>query len=129
MASLLDTSVAIYLRDADPDIVGRTMALPQRPLLSLPTLVELEGGASGTSEAAVRRRARLEVLTRRFEVLAFDREVVRLYGSIVAALGFNRRMIVDRLIAATALRFDLDLITTNSRDFVAIPGLRVIDWG
>jgi tRNA(fMet)-specific endonuclease VapC len=35
---------------------------------------------------------------------------------------------MDVLIAATARVHDLTLVTHNTRDFVAIPGLRLVDW-
>ena len=35
---------------------------------------------------------------------------------------------MDLLIAATALVYDLTLVTHNVRDFANVPGLRVQDW-
>ena len=49
MAYLLDTNVAIHLRDGDPMISAQVAALDDAILLSFVTRVELEGG--------VRRRA------------------------------------------------------------------------
>ena len=44
------------------------------------------------------------------------------------AKGFSRRLVVDRMIAATALANDLSLATLNPRDFRDIPGLKIEDW-
>ena len=44
MAYLLDTNVAIHLRDGDPGVTARVAALDGAVLLSIVTRVELEGG-------------------------------------------------------------------------------------
>ena len=44
MACLLDTNVAIHLRDGDPEITDRVAALDDAVLISIITRVELEGG-------------------------------------------------------------------------------------
>lgn len=41
MAWLIDTDVAIHLRDGSPDIAARIMALDAIPAMSVVTLVEL----------------------------------------------------------------------------------------
>ena len=55
-------------------------------------------------------------------------DVVRCYARIVAALGFSRSRVLDRLIAATAIIGDLVLVTSNGPDFDAIPGLKLEVW-
>jgi tRNA(fMet)-specific endonuclease VapC len=35
---------------------------------------------------------------------------------------------MDLMIAATALLYDLTLVTHNTKDFSHIPGLRMVDW-
>lgn len=71
---------------------------------------------------------RLDKLLSRFVVVPFDASVVRIYGQIVAACGFSRPRILDRLIAATAIANDLTLITINAADFRDIPGLKLEAW-
>ena len=44
MAFLLDTNVAIHLRDGDPMVTGKIAALDDAVLMSIVTRVELEGG-------------------------------------------------------------------------------------
>ena len=44
MAFLLDTNVAIHLRDGDPVVTQRVAALEGAILISVVTRVELEGG-------------------------------------------------------------------------------------
>ena len=62
------------------------------------------------------------------EALPFTMAEVGAYSAIIGACGFSRRLIVDRMIAATAIARDLTLVTLNPRDFRGIPGLKVADW-
>lgn len=65
----------------------------------------------------------LDQLPRLFAVLPFDHLAAKSY----AQLPF-RRGSYDRLIAAHALSLGLTLITSNTRDFADVPGLRVENW-
>jgi tRNA(fMet)-specific endonuclease VapC len=129
LAALLDTSVAICLRDGDPRIIDRFEQLDVRPFLSVISRVELEGGVYAKSAFTQQRRRALDVLLEILPVLDFDLEMGAVYGQIVAGQGFSRRKIIDRMIAATALVHDLTVITLNSADFIDVPGLRIDDWG
>lgn len=125
---LIDTNVAIELRDGSPAITTKIETLDSRPRLSLLSLVELEGGVYSRPELAHPRRLALDALLDRLHVEAFDASVVAAYGRIVAACGFSRRRILDRLIAATAIINDLTLITVNGDDFADIPELKLEIW-
>lgn len=125
---LVDTNVAIELRDGNPVVAARLATLTSRPGLSLLTLVELEGGVYSRPELSRSRRNAVDALLGRLNVVAFDARTVVAYGRIVAACGFSRRRILDRLIAATAIVNDLTLITINGADFADIPGLKLEIW-
>lgn len=125
---LIDTNIAIDLRDGNPATAARMAALTSRPRLSLLSLVELEGGVHSRPELARPRRIALDALLRRLNVESFDTRAVEAYGRIVAACGFSRPRILDRLIAATAIVNDLTLITQNGDDFAGIPGLSIEVW-
>ncbi|UVO51916.1 PIN domain-containing protein [Sphingomonas sp. SUN019] len=128
MSHLIDTNVAIYLRDQDREIIIRLFALDDAPKLSIISLVELEGGVVAKPDLATVRRKNLDTLLAKVVVAQFDRAVVEEYRGIVEAIGFSRRRILDRLIAATAIANDLTLITTNGVDFRDIPGLKLEVW-
>jgi tRNA(fMet)-specific endonuclease VapC len=128
LSHLIDTNVAIYLRDQDRNIIIRLFALDDAPKLSLISLVELEGGVVAKPDLATVRRKNLDTLLAKVIVAQFDRSVVAAYRGIVEAVGFSRRRILDRLIAATAIANDLTLITTNGDDFRDIPGLKLEVW-
>ena len=57
---LLDTNVAIHLRDGDPLITQKVAALEGAVLISIVTRVELEGRVYRKSAHTPIRRARLE---------------------------------------------------------------------
>ena len=60
MAFLLDTNVAIHLRDGDPLITQKVAALEGAVLISIVTRVELEGRVYRELAHTPIRRARLE---------------------------------------------------------------------
>jgi tRNA(fMet)-specific endonuclease VapC len=125
---LLDTSVAIHLRDETGGVGDLISELTSRAFLSAVSRVELEGGVSVVPEQAPLRRAKLDVLLATLDVIDFTDDTAQLYGQIVAQSGFNRRKIIDRMIAATALFHDMTLITTNGADFADIEGLKLMVW-
>lgn len=124
MAWLIDTDVAIHLRDGSPDITARIIALDSIPAMSVVTLVELEAGAASDE----RRTALLARLLQTIPVLAFGSTEAEAYGKIVAQLGYDRRKVLDRMIAAHALTAGRRLITINGRDFSEIAGLDLEVW-
>ena len=126
MLRLIDTNIAILLRDLDGSTTQRIALLDELPLLSVVSLVELEGGAAASGDS-LRRRRQQKILSS-MEVLSFGEAEATAYGQIVAALGFSRRRIVDRMIAAQALVAGAALATLNPRDFRDVPGLQIDDW-
>lgn len=125
---LLDTSVAIDIRDHNSAALSRLSDLKGSAMISAITRVELEGGVYREPQFAELRRQRLDVLLAFIPVLAFEDVNARRYGDILAELGFSRRKILDRMIGAHALSLKAKLITLNPNDFQEIQGLEVIGW-
>jgi tRNA(fMet)-specific endonuclease VapC len=125
---LLDTGAAILLRDDDPMSKVALAKLGSIPAISAISQVELEGGVYARPEMMRQRRVRLDALLRAMEIVNFNSDTAKIYGQIVAACGYNRRKIIDRMIAATAVVHDLTLITTNGDDFADIDGLKLEIW-
>ena len=98
MAYLLDTNVAIHLRDGDPEITDRVAALDDAVLMSI------------------------------IPAVAFDVAAADAYGAIIARSGYSRRKLLDHMIAAQAIIHHAVLITMNPDDFADIVGLRVLTW-
>lgn len=128
MAYLLDTNVAIHLRDGDPGVTARVAALDGAVLLSIVTRVELEGGVYREPAHAALRRARLDAMLAAIPTLAFDDAAADAYGDIVAQAGYSRRKLLDRMIAAQALVHRATLITGNENDFADVAGLQLLVW-
>ena len=128
MAYLLDTNVAIHLRDGDPTISAKVAALDDAILLSIVTRVELEGGVYRDAADAPTRRARLDTLLSAIPVLAFNAASAEAYAAIVARAGYSRRKLLDRMIAAHALVHRATLVTMNADDFRDIVGLEILAW-
>lgn len=128
MAFVLDTSVAIHLRDGDDVVTGKVAALQGAVMMSVITRVELEGGVYREPAHAPIRRARLDAILCAIPTLAFDDLAAQVYASIVANSGCSRRKLLDRMIAAQAVHHRATLITLNPGDFTDIPGLSVLAW-
>ncbi len=124
---LLDTSVAIPIRDMDARILGVAEPYWTDPLISVITRVELEGGVTRPG-ADPRRRALLDAFLGSVTVLDFTQAEVLRYRAIVEQAGFSRRKLLDRMIAATALVQGLQLATLNPGDFADVVGLEIVDW-
>lgn len=128
MAFLLDTNVAIHVRDGDAMVAENVAALGGGVLMSIVTRVELEGGVYREPDYAAIRRARLDVMLGAIPTLAFDDLAAETYGRIVADAGYSRRNLLDRMIAAQALVHRATLVTLNSADFADVPGLSLLIW-
>jgi predicted nucleic acid-binding protein len=128
MAFLLDTNVAIHLRDGDSGVVQKVAALQGAVLISIVTRVELEGGVYREPAHAHLRRARLDAILSAIPTLAFDDLAAETYGNIVAKAGYSRRKLLDRMIAAQALVHRATLVSMNPGDFTDVPGLSLLTW-
>jgi len=128
VAYLLDTNVAIHLRDGDLAVTARVAALDGAVLLSIVTRVELEGGVHREPAHAAFRRARLDAMLAAIPTLAFDDAAADAYGAIVAHAGYSRRELLDRMIAAQALVHRAMLVTLNVDAFADVVGLQLVAW-
>jgi predicted nucleic acid-binding protein len=128
LAYLLDTNVAIHLRDGDEIVTSQVAALEGAILLSVISRVELEGGVYRDPAQAGIRRPRLDAMLAALPVLAFDDTAADAYRQIVEAVGHSRRKLLDRMIAAQALVHRAALVTLNAGDFRDVPGLEFLLW-
>ncbi len=97
-------------------------------MLSVITRVELEGGVYRDPAQAGIRRPRLDAMLVTLPVLAFDETAADAYRQIVEAVGYSRRRLLDRMIAAQALVHRATLVTLNAGDFRNVPGLDLLPW-
>jgi tRNA(fMet)-specific endonuclease VapC len=128
VAFLLDTNVAIHLRDGNSAITEKVAALDDAVLMSIVTRVELEGGVYRDPEHSKIRRTRLDAILAALPAIAFDDAAAEAYGAIVASAGYSRRKLLDRMIAAQALVHRASLVTMNAGDYADIPDLALVAW-
>ncbi|HEX2800982.1 MAG TPA: type II toxin-antitoxin system VapC family toxin [Phenylobacterium sp.] len=126
MTFLLDTNIVIHMRDGDPAVRARVEALDGSILLSIITRVELEGGLERDPINAAVRRERLDAILQSMPVVEFDHASADAYRQILSAVGYSRRKLLDRMIAAQALVHRATLVTRNPTDFRDIAGLDVL---
>ena len=127
MSYLLDTDWLIdYLGGREPARVLVESLLPSGLAISVITYAEFYEGVVDSPRGAEHLR-KLEDFTVGVDVHGIDRTIAHIFGERRAALRARGLLIdnFDLLIAATALRFDLALVTRNTRDFERIEGLRL----
>lgn len=125
---MLDTSVVIDLGSVD---LGPYASAPV--VLSTVTIAELSYGLDVDDPVErMARSRRLERALTVFEILPFDADAARLYGTLVALVRRNGRnprpRRLDLQIAATAAVHELPLLTRNPADFAdAVRLLEVVE--
>ncbi len=131
MNLLLDTNICIYLiKKRPPSVLKRFDALPAGAVaISSITVAELEFGAQKSQYPSQNQQA-LEQYLLPLVILDFDHEAARTHGKIRTWLESRGKTIgaIDLLIAAHALSRGLPLATNNVREFLRVPGLKVLNW-
>jgi len=133
MSYLLDTNLVSETIKTNPDksVIAWLDQLPGEALyVSVLTLGEIRKGIEALSDKRRREKLRLWLehdLTAWFEgrVLPVDLAVADRWGRLLAEAG-RPLPTIDSLLAATALHYELRLVTRNARDF-DYPGLEVIN--
>jgi predicted nucleic acid-binding protein len=125
---LLDTNVLIDLVEGGRDFATAHSRFDEGGFLSVISTVELHAGAVVDGRVDPDMKRRIAEIVESFVELPFTSAEAEAYARTIAVIGFARRVIIDRMIAVTALTNGLTLVTANPRDFRAIPGLRVEDW-
>ena len=125
---IIDTNIAIDLRDAEPETARLVSALDGPPALAMISRIELESGVYRDPAHVLLRRRLLDRLLATVPVVMFSVEDIAAYGRMIATLGHDRQRTLDRLIAAQAIVRDATLITRNGKDFRKIDGLKFIEW-
>ena len=128
MPYIIDTNIAIHLRDTDRETQRNVQRLEDELFLSIISVVELEGGITRNPQNAAIRRLLLDEMLSILSILPFGQREAAEYGRIVAKIGFARNRILDRMIAAQAIAIGATLITMNGSDFQDIPWLTLEIW-
>lgn len=127
----LDTNILIALqkREAWADEAYRT-AISGGKVVAVPTVVRYEARRSLLKPEYLRRLSRLDALLAFVQSLEFDAEAADLAAHLHHQLRSIGTLIdeTDLLIAATAIRHGVTLVTRNTKHFERIPGLSLTDW-
>lgn len=124
---LVDTDVVSFLfkghsfaESYAPLLSGRTL------LVSFMTVAELQLWAIQARWGDARKWS-LQSYMKSFAVLPYNASLCRIWAEVMASTRAQGRPIqtADAWIAATALLFDLPLVTHNRSDFLAVRGLRL----
>ncbi len=125
---LLDTNIVSYLFKGDTRAVAYAPHLLNQELaISLMTVAELFQWA-GMRNWGTARFQQMEVLLNSYTILPMDVETSRQWATVRIARHNTGHPISpqDAWIAATALRYNVSLITHNPDDFQKIVGLVVV---
>lgn len=131
MRYLLDTNTCIAAIRQQRGLLARMMQVPPDDLaVAVMTVAELWFGALKSANPA-RGRAVADAFLAPFEALPFDEEAADSYAAVRHHLESRGTPIGERdlIIAATALAHGLTVVTSNTREFGRVPGLRLEDWG
>ena len=131
MIYLPDTNACIaLLRGQSPKLAVRWQATQPSDVATCAVVVyELRYGAERSSVPA-REHAKLDTFLEPYICLPFDDACARRCGELRHRLEQAGQLIGphDLQIAATALHYDLTVVTHNIREFGRIAGLKTEDW-
>ena len=130
MSFLLDTNILSEHLRRPSGLFHRFVQHSGRLYTSSVSLAELFVWVFGRPDPTPTRAAVEKLLMYEVNVIPLDADCAEEFGRLRVAL---RRMGIsvdnmDLLIAATALVFDLTVVTHNTSHFENIPGLRLDDW-
>lgn len=130
---LLDTNVIISLiRNEDQQFTSDIQSLnPAEYAVSVITHSELMYGCEKNTTDQFQQKIIVASALAGFEIINFDKKCSEQYGKIKAGLkakgSFNSRNELDIQIAATAMAYNLILLTKNLKDFKEIEDLLLQD--
>lgn len=131
MKLMLDTNTCIALiKRRPPHVMQKFSEYVIGDIgISSVTLAELQYGVAKSLHQEKNREALNEFLLP-LEIAPFDEAATEAYGHIRAVLEKQGMPIgpLDTLIAAHSLSLNATLITNNTREFMRVDGLVVVDW-
>ena len=129
MAYLVDTDWLIdYQRNVAPVVDRLRRLIPSGVGVSIISVAELYDGVFGSDDPPARERWLTDFLTTGFEILEVDWEICRIFARERGRLRTAGMLIpdFDLMIGATALRYNLTLLTNNRRHFERLTGLHIV---
>ncbi|WP_348918732.1 type II toxin-antitoxin system VapC family toxin [Adonisia turfae] len=131
MLYLLDTNTCIAYLNRSSQLVYENLFAQSPDDVCICDVVkfELYYGAY-RSKRKTKNLANLRILFTEFASLPFDGKAAAICGAVRADLQDKGTPIgaYDLQIAAIALANELTLVTHNTREFVRVPNLKLVDW-
>lgn len=131
MRYLLDTNTVSYFVKGDLKVQSQLKATnPQQIAISTVTAMEIEFGLQLNPARARKLAPMLNALIASIETLPFTREDALVTAALRASLQKAGKPVgfYDVMIAGTALRHGLTLVSSNTRELAQISGLLLEDW-
>jgi predicted nucleic acid-binding protein len=127
---LLDTNILSAHLQRPSGLVHRFIQHSGRLYTSAVSLAELYDWVNGRRDPAPLRASLHRLLNFEVSLIPFDGDCAEEFGRLRADLRPQGISVddLDLLIGATALVYDLTVVTHNTRHFRQIPGLRLEDW-
>jgi predicted nucleic acid-binding protein len=123
---LLDTDVTSYIiKDLPVAAAFRPIVLGNRLAVSFMALAEIHEGIYRSNWGEVKKQTIAKGL-RQFVILPFTNSVCEIWGRIRAERKQQPISVGDAWIAATAIAYELPLLTNNQKHFHGIAGLKLI---
>jgi tRNA(fMet)-specific endonuclease VapC len=131
MKLLLDTNICIYIIKQQPVVVLKHFLEYQVGDIGISsiTLSELRFGVAKSTNSEKNAEA-LDEFIIPLEVVPYDDAAAQAYGEIRAILEKAGTPIgsMDMLIAAHAVSLGIPLVTNNTREFLRVHSITLVDW-
>lgn len=126
---LLDTDICVGLPRGESTVVSRWRDCNERCAISAMSIGEHSYGAAKARDPQA-ERVRIDRLMHILDEGPATKPVMMRFGEIKADLESQGLRLADAdvLIAATAIEFDMTLVTGNTKHFSRIAGLRLENW-
>jgi predicted nucleic acid-binding protein len=127
MAYLIDTDILVFYLRKRQHIVEKLLSIPATNLYTSSMCIgELYYGAA-KSQQPTKRRAEVDALRNKMTCLAASNLEMAMFGQLKALLELQEQRLADAdlIIAATAITYQLTLVTGNYKHFRRIEGLQI----
>ncbi|MDR2428253.1 MAG: PIN domain-containing protein [Candidatus Margulisbacteria bacterium] len=130
MKYLLDTNICIYFLNQNEKIVNKINKIADSDLaISIISLAELQFGAFN-SQKIKSNLGKINAFQEALEIITLTPAITEKYADIKAMLRKTGQTVddFDILIGATALVYDLILVTNNQQHFARMKKARLENW-
>ena len=117
---LIDADIAVHAIRRSAIVLENLAAAGGAASMSALVHSQLMQGVARQPNPNAERRL-IEALVGVVPVIAYDAAASLAYAAVIAATGFDRHAVLDRMIAAHSISLEATLVTNNARDFAGIP--------